>query len=152
MKKFVLFTLTFFLFLLKTQLLNAQTADDYFFYSDMTGNLTTDFNGNSINLSSATAGPIDDDNSSGLLTMPFPFSLFGEPVTQFSYTTNGIVGLDANVGTARTFISNGMKIICPFGGDLEAIIGGIGTTSHIVCRFCTKQMFDHALEQCKFRL
>ncbi|MDP3279177.1 MAG: hypothetical protein Q8Q09_28560 [Deltaproteobacteria bacterium] len=60
-----------------------------------------------LSVGSTSAGISGDDSVSGFFAMPFAFSYFGDPVTRFSVSTNGLAQLHtATLGTPTTSYSN----------------------------------------------
>lgn len=87
----------------------SQSTANYNFTSGSNGSLTQDMNGNTINMSTGTTqlvGPSTDDGGSAATNIGFDFYLYGQRYTQFSATSNGLVGLGSTAAPSAGGSSN----------------------------------------------
>lgn len=102
---------------------------NYAFSVSNTGSLSLDRHGNTVDMSTGTTqlvGPSNDNVSSPLNSIGFPFLFMGTSYSQFSASANGLVRLGTTtVGTATyAFGQANQPLIAPFTGDLETSSAG----------------------------
>ena len=118
--------LTLALLLISSSVAWAQNSANYDFSTSTSGSLTLDRNGNAVDMTTGTTQLVAsglDNSSSSVTTLPFTFVFMGSPYTQFSATSNGLLGLGGTAVSSSTYaVSAGTAsapIISPFGADLR---------------------------------
>ncbi len=108
-----------------------QLANQYAFQTNATGSLSSDRNGNTVNMGSGTTqliGSNQDDQSSSVTNIGFSFEFMGSTFTQFSASSNGAIRLGGSTISSTTigtsFPLNNQSIIAPYLQDIETHSNG----------------------------
>ena len=108
-----------------------QSTANYTFATNATGSLAADLNSNTVDMTTGTTTAVAADVDNGVLAatnIGFDFFFYGARYTQFSATSNGLIGLGGTAVSNATYLASGGSTTTPrlgaFVADLRTGISG----------------------------